>query len=51
MEIISNKMLRHGWQTKTAKRMKVCTKTIYNILQTGKVHPRYAEMIKIAQEI
>ena len=52
MKIVDNIIiLRNGWQTKTARRMKVCKKTIYNILQTGKEHPRYMEMLKIAQEI
>jgi DNA-binding XRE family transcriptional regulator len=44
-------MLRHGWQTKTAKRMRVCGKTIYNIIEQGEKHPRYAEMIKIARNL
>ena len=45
-----NLMLRHGWQTGCAKRMKTCTKTIYNILEQGKSHPRYGELMKTAEE-
>ncbi|MDR1543807.1 MAG: helix-turn-helix domain-containing protein [Prevotellaceae bacterium] len=51
MTIIDNKILRHGWQKAVARRMGVHCNTIYNILQQGETHPKYAKMMLIAKNL
>lgn len=43
-------ILLNGWQRGVAKRMGVHYNTIYNILQRGEKHPKYARVMKIAIE-
>lgn len=42
-------MLRHGWQAKAARDMKVHPNTIYNILKEGERHPRYSQLMHVAK--
>lgn len=43
-------MLRHGWQAKAARDMKVHPNTIYNILKEGERHPLYAQLMHVAKK-
>ena len=41
---------RNGWQRGCAKRMSLTERTIYTIIRSNGAHPRYNEMMKIAEE-
>ena len=42
-------ILPTGWRKEVARIMKVHRNTVYNILQEGESHPRYAELMNIAK--